>query len=185
MYDDLIQESFLDSYNNLTLKSVMMLKWINANCVGKGTEAHTRIQKNIEYDRIVDFHINVNHISVSKFVCIDFNVKINTFLSWLISYLGADFYNDKIGILKKLFDFLLISVNFFMKCDDDTFVNVPNLVHFLLGGTIPAYRATLHLYNQETVRTLSSKNRLMDYEDLLIGNRFCRSKPISDFRNKW
>lgn len=31
-YNDLIQERFLDTYNNLTLKSVMMLKWINMNC---------------------------------------------------------------------------------------------------------------------------------------------------------
>lgn len=35
-YNDLIQESFFDSYNNLTLKSVMMLKWITNNCDGKG-----------------------------------------------------------------------------------------------------------------------------------------------------
>lgn len=37
-YNDLIQESFFDSYNNLTLKSVMMLKWITNNCDGKGNE---------------------------------------------------------------------------------------------------------------------------------------------------
>lgn len=35
-HNDLIQEHFIDSYNNLTLKSVMMLKWINTNCDGKG-----------------------------------------------------------------------------------------------------------------------------------------------------
>lgn len=33
---DLIQESFLDSYNNLTLKTIMMLKWVNTNCIDKG-----------------------------------------------------------------------------------------------------------------------------------------------------
>lgn len=33
---DLIQESFLDSYNNLTLKTIMMLKWVNNNCADKG-----------------------------------------------------------------------------------------------------------------------------------------------------
>lgn len=37
IYNDLIQETFFDSYNNLTLKSVMMLKWIVNNCDGKGT----------------------------------------------------------------------------------------------------------------------------------------------------
>lgn len=32
---DIIQENFIDSYNNLTLKSVFMLKWANRNCVNK------------------------------------------------------------------------------------------------------------------------------------------------------
>lgn len=32
VYGDVIQESFLDTYNNLTLKTVMMLKWVNKNC---------------------------------------------------------------------------------------------------------------------------------------------------------
>lgn len=72
-----------------------------------------------------------------------------------------------------------------MKCDDDTFVNVPNLIHFLLGGTIPVYNATLHEFNEQTVRTLSSKNRLSDYDDLLIGSRFCHSKPIANISSKW
>lgn len=31
-YSDIIQEGFVDSYNNLTLKSVMMLKWVVSNC---------------------------------------------------------------------------------------------------------------------------------------------------------
>lgn len=35
-FGDIIQESFLDSYNNLTLKSIMMLKWVTTNCVDKG-----------------------------------------------------------------------------------------------------------------------------------------------------
>ncbi|KAJ8686207.1 hypothetical protein QAD02_022001 [Eretmocerus hayati] len=32
LYNDIIQESFHDTYNNLTLKSVMLLKWAVANC---------------------------------------------------------------------------------------------------------------------------------------------------------
>lgn len=72
-----------------------------------------------------------------------------------------------------------------MKCDDDTFVNVPNLIHFLLGGTIPVYKAVLQNYNEQTVRTLDDRNRLNQYENLLIGFRFCYSKPISDFHSKW
>lgn len=35
VYGDVIQESFLDTYNNLTLKTVMMLKWVNKNCKNK------------------------------------------------------------------------------------------------------------------------------------------------------
>ncbi|XP_020279121.1 beta-1,3-galactosyltransferase 1-like isoform X2 [Pseudomyrmex gracilis] len=31
-YNDIVQERFLDTYNNLTLKSVMMLKWVMSNC---------------------------------------------------------------------------------------------------------------------------------------------------------
>lgn len=33
---DIIQENFVDSYNNLTLKTILMLKWANNNCVNKG-----------------------------------------------------------------------------------------------------------------------------------------------------
>lgn len=36
MYGDIIQEDFIDSYNNLTLKSIMMLKWVNNNCKDSG-----------------------------------------------------------------------------------------------------------------------------------------------------
>ena len=36
VYGDIIQESFIDSYNNLTLKTVMMLKWVTNNCVDRG-----------------------------------------------------------------------------------------------------------------------------------------------------
>ncbi|XP_073964711.1 uncharacterized protein isoform X2 [Choristoneura fumiferana] len=31
-YGDVIQEGFIDSYNNLTLKSIMMLKWVTNKC---------------------------------------------------------------------------------------------------------------------------------------------------------
>lgn len=35
-YGDIIQEGFIDSYNNLTLKSIMMLKWITNKCNESG-----------------------------------------------------------------------------------------------------------------------------------------------------
>lgn len=31
-YSDIIQENFLDTYNNLTIKSTMLLKWVNDSC---------------------------------------------------------------------------------------------------------------------------------------------------------
>lgn len=45
-YGDLIQESFLDSYNNLTLKTIMMLKWVSLNCGDKGKYARYHIVHN-------------------------------------------------------------------------------------------------------------------------------------------
>jgi len=73
-YNDIIQENFVDSYNNLTLKSVMALKHISRSC---------------------------------------FNTAA-----------------------------------YFLKCDDDTFVNIPNLLNFLLGGTIPLYNDTLDYHDR-------------------------------------
>lgn len=32
LYNDIIQERFQDTYNNLTLKSCMLLKWVTSNC---------------------------------------------------------------------------------------------------------------------------------------------------------
>lgn len=133
-HDDLIQESFIDSYNNLTLKSVMMLKWVVNNCDGKG--------------------IDCNKILLCSIYSI---------------YLF----------------FLTFTVRFVMKCDDDTFVVLFNLIHYLLGGTIPVYAATLHHYNQRTVRTHSSINRLKYHKDILVGSLFCHVKPISNYRSKW
>ncbi|XP_063977178.1 beta-1,3-galactosyltransferase 1-like isoform X2 [Diachasmimorpha longicaudata] len=31
-YGDIVQEKFIDTYNNLTIKSVMLLKWVTTNC---------------------------------------------------------------------------------------------------------------------------------------------------------
>lgn len=35
-HGDIVQEQFMESYQNLTLKAVMMMKWVNDNCIGKG-----------------------------------------------------------------------------------------------------------------------------------------------------
>lgn len=31
-YDDIVQEDFIDTYNNLTIKTLMTLKWVNSVC---------------------------------------------------------------------------------------------------------------------------------------------------------
>lgn len=111
-YDDIIQENFIDSYNNLTIKSVMALKWITRNqCYQKAA--------------------------------------------------------------------------FFMKVDDDTFVNIPNLLQFLLGGTIPLYNETLDFYDSHTYQTLSSLNRLNATTNYMVGYMFCRAPVLGNVKSKW
>lgn len=72
-----------------------------------------------------------------------------------------------------------------MKCDDDSFVNVPNLVHVLLGGTLPVYKSTISFYDKLSVNAKSAKNRLVENKFLLMGYKFCSAKPISDVTSKW
>lgn len=72
-----------------------------------------------------------------------------------------------------------------MKCDDDIFLNVPNLLHILLGGTVPLYNASIHFFDQKSVRVTSSDNRLIDTKNLLLGFLFCHAKPIADITSKW
>lgn len=66
---------------------------------------------------------------------------------------------------------------FFLKCDDNSFVNIPNMLHFLLGGTIPLYKDTLQYYDR-----LSSKptDRLNETKNLIIGHKFCNVLPSRD-----
>lgn len=83
------------------------------------------------------------------------------------------------------FILISISVKFVMKCDDDTFVNIPNLLHVLLGGTIPVYDATLRAYDQRSVLARNSANRLRTTDNLLLGARFCQAKPVGNISSKW
>lgn len=73
---------------------------------------------------------------------------------------------------------------FLMKCDDDTFVNIPNLLHILLGGTIPVYNSTIEFFDPITIKVLSPSNRLIT-KNLLTGYLFCMVKPIADITSKW
>ena len=72
-----------------------------------------------------------------------------------------------------------------MKCDDDTFISVPNLLHVLLGGTLPVYNATVSFYDQHTVNAKNKKNRLAQQKQLLMGFLFCEVRPIADMTSKW
>lgn len=72
-----------------------------------------------------------------------------------------------------------------MKCDDDSFVNVPNLIHVLLGGTVPVYKSTVSFHDKLSVNARSSRNRLAENKYLLMGYKFCSAKPISDVTSKW
>ncbi|XP_039484066.1 beta-1,3-galactosyltransferase 1 [Drosophila santomea] len=110
-YNDIIQDNFVDSYNNLTLKSVMALKHISHSC---------------------------------------FNTSA-----------------------------------FFLKCDDDTFVNIPNLLHFLLGGTIPLYNDTLDYHDRSTYLVTSPQNRLKASSEVMYGHQFCNVVPVSEVSSKW
>lgn len=67
----------------------------------------------------------------------------------------------------------------------DMFLNIPNLIHVLLGGTVPIYRASVRAYDSVTVNATDPANRLTMSNDLLIGARFCHSQPIRDKRSKW
>lgn len=72
-----------------------------------------------------------------------------------------------------------------MKSDDDTFVNVPNLLHVLLGGTLPIYNHTYFFHDDVSVNVLSPKSRIVKNKHLLLGCKFCGSKPIVDVKSKW
>ena len=77
------------------------------------------------------------------------------------------------------------AVKFVMKTDDDMFVVVPNLVHVLLGGTIPLYDATLSLLNNRTRRTLDPTNRMETTENLLMGYLMSGYYPNRDITSKY
>lgn len=72
-----------------------------------------------------------------------------------------------------------------MKCDDDSFVNVPNLIHVLLGGTLPVYKSTISFYDKVSVNAIAGRNRLAESNFLLMGYKFCSARPISDVTSKW
>ncbi|KAI5635094.1 galactosyltransferase domain-containing protein [Phthorimaea operculella] len=96
-HNDIIQEGFIDSYNNLTLKSIMMLKWVTKKC------------------------------------------------------------NE--------------SVRYILKTDDDTYVNMPNLI--------------LSLKERAAAFDKLSAEGRKEKEYLLIGDVINGAKPVLDADSKW
>ncbi|KAM8711896.1 hypothetical protein ACLKA7_012409 [Drosophila subpalustris] len=111
LYNDIIQDNFIDTYDNLTLKSIMALKHVSRKCT-----------KTCAY---------------------------------------------------------------FLKCDDDTFVNVPNLLHYLLGGTVPLYNDTLDYHDRSSFQVMLPHNRLNATSGIMRGHQFCNVVPVSDVSSKW
>ncbi|XP_026472950.1 N-acetyllactosaminide beta-1,3-N-acetylglucosaminyltransferase 2-like isoform X3 [Ctenocephalides felis] len=70
-YQDIIQENFIDSYNNLTLKSVMMLKWVSSHC------SHS-VQYLMKVDD--DMFVNVNKL-IYELKCLNLKNTSNTNLA--------------------------------------------------------------------------------------------------------
>uniref|UniRef100_A0A182IKR6 Galectin domain-containing protein n=1 Tax=Anopheles atroparvus TaxID=41427 RepID=A0A182IKR6_ANOAO len=239
VYGDIIQESFIDSYNNLTLKTIMMLKWVTNNCDGKenvsskersiGDKMFLQFQleqrdytEDIQARLMVYVHgedwlkQNVRGAAplgevafvvgktakggaeIGRFQgpvpkgdgrFIEFNVT-DLMLQWFKEArdLQADQRTNKYVVLEKFNELarrLVVHIKFLMKCDDDTFVNVPNLVQVLLGGTVPLYKAAISFYDSNTVLVKSTKNRLVEGKHLLTGFMFCEAKPIGDTSSKW
>ncbi|KAH8250127.1 hypothetical protein KR026_005636, partial [Drosophila bipectinata] len=63
---------------------------------------------------------------------------------------------------------------YFLKAKDDSFVNIPNLIHVLLGGTLPAYKPHHKM-----------QFRLSATSGVLLGHKLSQSKPNRDMCNKY
>lgn len=71
-------------------------------------------------------------------------------------------------------------MKFFLKTDDDMFINVPNLIQVLLGGTIPNYKAVKTLYS-----ATSQESQLNNKKLLLMGYIREGLKKHTNPRSKW
>jgi beta-1,3-galactosyltransferase 1 len=76
------------------------------------------------------------------------------------------------------------SVKYVMKTDDDTLVNVPNLVHILLDGTIPANNATSGHHNKKEGDQRLSEMGKSDKKYLVMGFPMYNG-PVRDRACKW
>lgn len=72
---------------------------------------------------------------------------------------------------------------FLIKTDDDVFVNVPNLIHILLGGTLPFYKSNYFSYDANYSK--KEKNRFIAKNFTLLGYSYGLLKRITNVNNKW
>ncbi|KAH8273102.1 hypothetical protein KR018_001058, partial [Drosophila ironensis] len=92
-HNDILQEDFVDTYQNLTLKSMHALKHFNKHCSNSSA--------------------------------------------------------------------------YFFKTDDDSFINIPNFIHVLLGGTVPNYEPQCEV-----------QHRLAATRGILLGRKYVAALPI-------
>lgn len=71
-----------------------------------------------------------------------------------------------------------------MKTDDDAFLNVPNLIHVLLGGTVPVYKSTALYYDKETIYATNEMNRIQNESTLFMGTKLCFHEKMTDPSDK-
>ena len=56
LYQDVVQEDFIDAYKNLTYKGIMALKWISTYC------PHTKYVLKVDDDIVVNTFTLLNHL---------------------------------------------------------------------------------------------------------------------------
>lgn len=161
IYQDIVQENFIDSYHNLTYKGIMAMKWINQYC------SHAKYILKIDDDIIVDIFRIKKYLqdnfaeSPAKSIMCNFNDKVtvnrNPKSKWYVS--EKEFTNDHFRnycagmafILTNDMPKLLYEASFhvrFMWVDDfyltgllikainGTFVDVPSMYAFMYSGSV-------------------------------------------------
>ncbi len=105
IFGDIVQESFIDSYNNLTLKTVMGLKWASKYC------SQAKFFLKVDDDVLVNSHyiigylesmINLTEPLTNTFMCLvhrNATVKRNPYNKYYMSYeeFGEDYYKTYCG----------------------------------------------------------------------------------------
>jgi hypothetical protein len=74
IYQDIVQEDFIDSYKNLTYKGIMALKWISIYC------SNTKYILKVDDDIVVNTFTLINHL---KFLDKHYSDRQNTILCLL------------------------------------------------------------------------------------------------------